>query len=188
MDLEELAITALRALGIYLLMLLVIRLLGKRTVGTFTAFDLLVALMLGEVVDEIIYGDVTFTQGTVVIVVVALSKYLTSWISYWGHGLDKILEGQPTVIIHDGKLDPKGLRKEHMNEDDVLSELRLKGIDDLSDVHLATVEVDGEVSVIRQGWAEHLQKADLGGDAAKKRREAKRNARSTTAAVLPAAR
>lgn len=57
MELDELAMTALRAIGLYGLMLLVIRLMGKRTVGMFTAFDLLVALMLGEVVDEINHQD-----------------------------------------------------------------------------------------------------------------------------------
>ena len=63
MDPHELMMTALRALGVYVLMLVVIRALGKRTVGNFSAFDLLVALMLGEVVDEIIYGDVSIAQG-----------------------------------------------------------------------------------------------------------------------------
>ena len=64
METQELLLTALRAAAVYVLMLVVIRLMGKRTVGNFTAFDLLVALMLGEIVDEIIYGDVTFAQGT----------------------------------------------------------------------------------------------------------------------------
>jgi uncharacterized membrane protein YcaP (DUF421 family) len=61
-------LTAARAAAVSVFMLIVIRALGKRTVGNFSAFDLLVALMLGEVVDEIIYGDVLFTQGAVAIV------------------------------------------------------------------------------------------------------------------------
>lgn len=56
METQELLLTAQRAAAVYVLMLVVIRLMGKRTVGNFTAFDLLVALMLGEIVDEIIYG------------------------------------------------------------------------------------------------------------------------------------
>src|SRR4030095_9525302 len=145
MELHELAMTALRAAGVYVLMLLVIRIMGKRTVGMFTAFDLLVALMLGEVVDEIIYGDVTFSQGAVAIGVIALCKYLTSWLSYWDHGFDRILEGAPTVIVEDGKLLRKGMRKERMSELDVMSELRLNGIDDIEEVKLAMIETDGEV-------------------------------------------
>jgi hypothetical protein len=71
MDVHELFNTAARAAGIYILMLAVLRLTGKRTTGNFSTFNLLIALMLGDLVDEIIYGDVTFTQGTAAILVVA---------------------------------------------------------------------------------------------------------------------
>ena len=71
MEPQELLLTAVRAVAVYVLMLVVIRALGKRTVGNFSAFDLLVALMLGEIVDEIIYGDVRFIQGTVAVVSIA---------------------------------------------------------------------------------------------------------------------
>jgi uncharacterized membrane protein YcaP (DUF421 family) len=84
-DATELLRTSGRAVAVYVLMLVVVRALGKRTVGNFSAFDLLVALMLGEVVDEIIYGDVRFIQGTVVIVTLAAVAYLDSVLSY-GHG------------------------------------------------------------------------------------------------------
>src|ERR671920_260227 len=76
MDVHELSMTALRAVAVYFVMLLVIRVSGKRAIGNFTAFDLLVALMLGEVVDEMIYGDVTMAQGLIAIVVVTALQYL----------------------------------------------------------------------------------------------------------------
>jgi uncharacterized membrane protein YcaP (DUF421 family) len=171
METQELLLTALRAAAVYVLMLVVIRLMGKRTVGNFTAFDLLVALMLGEIVDEIIYGDVTFAQGTVAILTIALAKYGTAWLTYWDHGFDALLEGKPTVVVQDGKLQRRGMRKEQMNEKEVLAHLRLQGIDDLREVKLAIVEDDGEISVIKQDWAENLQKADLGGEYARRKKE-----------------
>ena len=63
------------------------------------------------------------------------------------------------------------LRKSAMNEKEVLAHLRLQGIDDLREVKLAIVEDDGEVSVIKQEWAENLQKADLGGEYARRKKE-----------------
>jgi uncharacterized membrane protein YcaP (DUF421 family) len=63
MDTSELLFTALRATFVYFFLLLVVRILGKREIGATSAFDLIVALILGEVVDEIIYGDVTLLQG-----------------------------------------------------------------------------------------------------------------------------
>src|SRR5687767_12082519 len=137
MDWQELALTAARGLFVYVLMLIVIRVLGKRTVGNFTAFDLLVALMLGEVVDEIIYGDVTITQGLVAIVVVALCKYITAWLTYWDHGLNRVLEGKPTEIVRNGELVREGLRSEMMNELEVLAALRLNDVSDVREVKLA---------------------------------------------------
>ena len=169
MDLNELMLTAARALGIYVLMLVVIRALGKRTVGNFAAFDLLVALMLGEVADEIIYGDVSFLQGTVAIVVVAGAQSTNAWLSWRGHGADKILEGAPTPIIRDGKLLPEGMKKERMNARDVMAHLRERSVRDIREVHLATVEDDGTVSVLLKDWAEPARVADVNPKAAEQR-------------------
>lgn len=162
MEVHALLVTAGRAVAVYVLMLAVVRLSGKRTIGNFTAFDLLVALMLGEVVDEIIYGDVTFAQGAVAIVVVTGLKSLTAWLNYRYEKLDKIFEGEASLIVKDGEFQRKGMRAELMNEKDVLAALRQAGVSDMSEVHLAFVENDGEISVIRQEWAEPIRKADLG--------------------------
>jgi uncharacterized membrane protein YcaP (DUF421 family) len=162
MDWQELGMTAARGLLVYAAMLLVIRLLGKRTVGNFTAFDLLVALMLGEVVDEIIYGDVSLAQGFTAIIVVAGAKYVTAWLTYFDHGFNRIFEGKPTELVRNGEFVRKNLRSELVNEKEVMAALRLQGVSDVSEVKLAILEVDGVVSVIREPWAEPLQKSDLG--------------------------
>src|SRR5829696_9690418 len=98
MDPNELLMTAARAVGVYALVLVIVRALGKRTVGNFSAFDLLVALMLGEIVDEMVYGDVRFLQGTTAIVVIAALTYADSWLAYFDHGMNAILEGKPTIV------------------------------------------------------------------------------------------
>jgi uncharacterized membrane protein YcaP (DUF421 family) len=163
MDWQELALTAGRGVLVYAVMLVVIRVLGKRTVGNFTAFDLLVALMLGEVVDEIIYGDVSLAQGFVSIVVVAAAKYATTWLTYRSTTMSRILEGAPTLLVKHGELQRDGLRAELMHPKDVMAALRLAGVTDLREVKLALMEVDGVVSVIREPWAETAQKRDLPG-------------------------
>jgi uncharacterized membrane protein YcaP (DUF421 family) len=163
MDLQELLMTAVRSAGVYALMLVVLRVLGKRTIGNFSAFDLLVALMLGEVVDEMIYGDVTFGQGTVAIATLALLEYGNSWLSYKSRRANQVLEGQPVVIVENGRLQRQGMRQERMNDTDVMAALRLHGITDVHEVKRAFVEVDGVVSVLKEDWAESLQKCDLGG-------------------------
>ncbi len=170
MDVQELLMTSARAAAVYVFMLIVIRALGKRTVGNFSAFDLLVALMLGEMVDEIIYGDVRFIQGAVAIVVIGALAYTDAWLSY--AGMDTLLEGKPTVVIRDGEYDRKGMRAERMNEHDVLAHLREQGIHDMREVHLAVVENDGSMSVLKEPWAEAAQKADVLEEAEKARARA----------------
>lgn len=165
MDTRELMMTAARAVGVYLVMLVIIRSLGKRTVGNLSAFDLLVALMLGELVDEIIYGDVSMTQGLVAIVPIAAAEYGNSWLAYWDHGMEAILEGRPTIVVKHGQYQRKGMRQERMNEKDVMSALRKQGIEDVREVKLAVIEADGEVSVIQEDWAMAAQKADVIKDA-----------------------
>jgi uncharacterized membrane protein YcaP (DUF421 family) len=169
MDLRELLFTGLRALAVYILMLVVVRALGKRTIGNFAPFDLLVALMIGELVDEIIYADVSFLQGTLAIVVIAAAQAGNSWLTWWGHGFDTLLEGTPTVIVRDGKLDQKGMRSELMNQKEVMGHLRSTGIRDLREVKLALVEDDGSVSVVRRRWAEPAVRADVDEAAASER-------------------
>jgi uncharacterized membrane protein YcaP (DUF421 family) len=150
MDPNELILTGARAFAVYVFMLIVIRALGKRTVGNFSAFDLLVALMLGEVVDEIIYGDVRFIQGATAIVAIGALAYTDAWLAYLGRPFDVILEGRPSIVVRDGELDRKGMRDERMNEAEVMAHLREEGIHDLREVHLAVVETDGKVSVLKK--------------------------------------
>ena len=161
METGELLLTAARAVAVYVLMLIVVRALGKRTVGNFSAFDLLVALMLGEVVDEIIFGDVRFLQGTVAIVTIGAVAYADSWLVYASRRMETLIEGKPTVVVRDGEFDRAGMRSERMNETDVLGHLRTQGIQDMREVHLAVVEHDGSVSILKQPWAEPTQKADV---------------------------
>jgi uncharacterized membrane protein YcaP (DUF421 family) len=172
MDTQELLLTAGRAVAVYALMLVVIRALGRRTIGNFSAFDLLVALMLGEVVDEIIYGDVRFIQGTVAIVTLGAVTYFDSVLSYFDHGMEAVLEGKPVIVVKHGQFDRHGMRRERMNEKDVLSALRMQGVRDMRQVQYAIVEHDGTVSVMPYDWAEPVIKADVDKEMSKARRAA----------------
>ena len=172
MDIQALLMTSGRAAAVYVLMLVVVRALGKRTVGNFSAFDLLVALMLGEVVDEMIYGDVRFIQGTVAIVTIAAVAYVDSLLSFWNRGMESLLEGTPTIVVKHGDFLRSGMRQERMTEHDVLGALRTQGVRDLREVKYAAVEHDGTVSVIPFDWAQPAIKADVDPEMAKARRAA----------------
>jgi uncharacterized membrane protein YcaP (DUF421 family) len=169
MDASDLLFTAARAFAVYILMLVVVRALGKRTIGNFSAFDLLVALMLGEIVDEIIYGDVRFVEGAVATVSIAGLAFVDSWLSYSNQGVERLLEGTPTILVRNGDFDRQALRAERMNENDVMGHVRAAGVQDLREVRLAILERDGSVSVLKHWWAETAVKADVSKDAERER-------------------
>jgi uncharacterized membrane protein YcaP (DUF421 family) len=160
-DVNELLYTALRASFVYVFLLIVVRILGKREIGNNTAFDLIVALILGEVVDEIIYGDVTILQGVVAIGVTAIWHLVNSWASFKSEFIDKLTGAPPTVLVKNGQIQHKSLAKERLNEGELLSELRMMGVDDVKEVKQATLEPSGKVSVIQEEWAKPVQRQDL---------------------------
>lgn len=162
MDYQDLAWTALRATAIYVFLLVVLRCLGKRAVGDATAFDFMVALILGEVVDEPIYGDVPLLQGFVAIAVIAGWHAVNSYLSYRSPRFDRLTGGSPTVLVRDGEIDRKAMRRERINEAELWTLLRLQQIDELRDVKEATLEPDGELSVIKADGARELTRADVG--------------------------
>jgi uncharacterized membrane protein YcaP (DUF421 family) len=161
MDPQDLLMIAVRATIIYFFVLFVIRILGKREIGNVTAFDFLVGLMLGEIVDEAIYGDVTMVKAIVAISVIALLHMANSWACYRSKLIDKILAASPTVLVEDGKIKPDALASERINEDELWMELRMQSVEQLDEVKKATLEPTGKVSVLKQEWAKQLQKKDL---------------------------
>lgn len=161
MDLQDLLVTAGRGVVVYLFVLCVIRLLGKRSVGTFGAFDLLVALMLGEVVDEIIFGDVTMAKGFTAVGVIALCHYLNSLAGYKSKLIDWLTESGPRVLVEHGEIKQDALARERMNEDELWMQLRLASVEDMKQVKRATLEANGALSVLLEDWARPLEKGDL---------------------------
>ncbi len=145
---QPLVVTAMKSVVLYTVMLVMVRVLGKRAIGNFTAFDLLVALMVSDMIGDIVFGGVTFAQGMAGILPIAAMEYVASWVSIKKPSFDRIIEGEPTIVMREGELDRRGMNAERMTEYDIDAALRHHGIDDRRLVRLATVESDGHVSVL----------------------------------------
>ena len=161
MDVQELVLIAVRATLVYFFVLFVVRLIGKRAVGNIGAFDLIVALMIGEVVDEAVYGDVSLVKAFLVIGTVAVWHLVNSWASYKSKFIDQLTEAKPAVVIEDGQFKEDVLAKERINRNEIESAMRLQSIDDIKEVKCATVEPSGAISFLQQEWAKPIQKGDL---------------------------
>src|SRR5688500_2858168 len=161
MDSQELLLTAARASLVYVFVLFVIRLLGKRSVGAFGAFDLMVALMLGEVVEEIIFADVSLAKGFVEISTIGVWHFVNGWAAYKSKFIDWLTESKACALVEHGEMNRDHMARERINEDELWTALREEGIEDIKEVKRAMIEPDGRISVIQEDWAKPLEKGDL---------------------------
>ena len=161
MELHLLLAVALRATIVYAFLLVVIRLLGKRSVGIHAAFDLVVAIILADLASEAITGGVPLSYALFAVALVAGWHYVGRLLHYQSPRLQRWLGGGPTVIIRDGQLMPHALQAERLSAEELWSLLRHHGIEQLTEVRLACVEPSGQLSIIRQEWAREARACDL---------------------------
>ncbi|MGI5922005.1 MAG: DUF421 domain-containing protein [Syntrophomonadaceae bacterium] len=154
---------ALRAVGMYFLALLMIRLLGKRALGELGPFDFVVMTGVGHTVVSIALDkSIPFYEGIVILGTLALLEYLVGYVSLKNQRLSNIITGKPIVLIDEGKILKNNLAREKFNVDDLMQELRKKGIRDLSEVHKGILEPCGGFSVILRKEDEPLTRGDIG--------------------------
>lgn len=146
--------TALQIMGrtsaVYLLVLLGIRITGKREVGQMTPFDLTLLLLLSNSVQNAMTGpDTSLMGGVVAAVVLLIMNYLLAEVSGLNRRFRNLVEGSPTLLIHNGSLVTAHCAKEHVSVDEVHRALREHGVGSISEVALAVLEVDGSISVLK---------------------------------------
>ena len=148
---HELPDVVVRTAVIYAFVLGGLRLSGKREVGQLTPFDLVLLLLISNAVQNAMVGPSTSLAGGLAAAATLLLMNVTvARLVVRGGRVAAALRGSPTMLIHDGKLIPEHLKREALTKDDVSQALREHGINDASDVHLAVLEVDGSISVIRR--------------------------------------
>jgi uncharacterized membrane protein YcaP (DUF421 family) len=141
---------AARAALIYLIGLFVVRIGKGRMIGRATALDVILGFMLGSLLSRGITGDASLT-GTIVasLVLVAVHWLLTLAAVQW-HWFGSMFKGHAYQIVRDGEVLPSAIRRAHISEHDLITSLRLAGVENLSQVREAWKERNGEVSVIRK--------------------------------------
>lgn len=141
---------ALRTGVIYLVVLVGVRLSGKREVGQMTPFDLTLLLLISNSVQNAMTGpDTSLLGGVVAAATLLLVNYLVGELSGVNRRFRKLVEGQPSLLVHDGQVINSHMEKEHVSMDDLDRALREHGIANPKDVALAVLEVDGSISCLK---------------------------------------
>ncbi len=140
----------LRTIVIYLVVLVGVRLSGKREVGQMTPFDLTLLLLISNSVQNAMTGsDTSLVGGVAAAITLLLLNYLIAELSGTNRRFRKVIEGQPTLLVHDGQLLTAHLAKEHVSMDELERSLREHGVSSYHDVALAVLEVDGSISCLK---------------------------------------
>lgn len=140
----------LRTTVIYVLVLLGIRLTGKREVGQMTPFDLTLLLLLSNSVQNAMTGpDTSLIGGVVAALVLLLLNYILAELSGVNRRFRRFIQGSPTLLIHNGQVVTSHAAKEHVSMDEIQRALREHGVNSTQEVALAVLEVDGSISVLK---------------------------------------
>jgi len=141
---------ALRGAGVYLGLLILLRLVGKRSFGDMTSFDIVVLMIVGGTLRTAIIGDDKSPLAAIigVLAIFVLDKAV-AWVCARWPAFDVMVEGKGSVIARDGDVLADQLRRHDMSEAAFRRALREKGLHDLHDVVEARLEANGKVSVLK---------------------------------------
>jgi uncharacterized membrane protein YcaP (DUF421 family) len=141
---------ALRTGVIYLLVLIGIRISGKREVGQMTPFDLVLLLLLSNSVQNAMTGpDTSLAGGAIAATTLLILNYLVAEVSGGNRRFRKYIQGEPSLLVHDGQVLEAHLAKEHVSMDELERALREHGVATYKEAALAVLEVDGSISVLK---------------------------------------
>jgi uncharacterized membrane protein YcaP (DUF421 family) len=139
----------IRATVIFFFVYLITRVVGKRELSTMEPFDLILLIVTGDLVQQAItQSDYSVTGAFIVISTVALLTVFVSWLNWRFRSMRSVLEGQPVVLVENGKMIEHNMKRERITSEDIESEGRQQQITDIGDIRWALLETNGRISII----------------------------------------
>ncbi len=140
--------TVLRGTATYLSLFVLLRLFRRQT-GSLGPADLLVLLLIADASQNAMAGEYrAITDGLILVATIVAWEYALDYLSFHVPVIGKLIDRQPLPVIEHGKVNSANLRRELMSEDELMSQIRQKGVDDVKRVKQSFIEGDGHVSVI----------------------------------------
>ena len=144
-------ITFFRSILIYIFVLIVMRLMGKREIGQLQPFELAIAIMIADLASiPMTDSGIPITNGIISILGLLLMHLVISFLNVKSIEAREIICGKPTILIYRGKIDEKALKKERFTINELEERLRGNNIYNLGDVEYAILETSGQVTVIQK--------------------------------------
>jgi uncharacterized membrane protein YcaP (DUF421 family) len=141
----------LRALAIYVVVFVFTRILGRRELSSLQPFDLILLVVIGDLIQSgITQNDLSVTGVLIVLATIGIAQVITSYVSFKFRRLRPVLEGEPTVLVENGNVIDRNMRRERLTADDLAEQARRSEIESLDQVKWAVLETNGEISFIKQ--------------------------------------
>jgi uncharacterized membrane protein YcaP (DUF421 family) len=141
----------LRAAFMYGFVLLVTRIVGRRELSTLEPFDLVLLVVIGDLVQQgVTQSDYSVTGLMIAVGTIALLQAGVSWAGFRSKRVGLVVEGEPIVLVQDGELIEGNLRRERLDEDEVLESAREQNIGSLDEVAWAILETSGKMTFIKK--------------------------------------
>jgi uncharacterized membrane protein YcaP (DUF421 family) len=140
----------LRGISIYLFLLIVFRLIGKRSLAQITTFDFVLLLIIGEATQQALLGDdFSLTNAMLVITALMVTEIMLSLLKERSRTIDRLTDGVPLVVLEDGVPIRLHMKKARVDESDILGAAReLQGLERLDQIKYAVLERSGSISII----------------------------------------
>ncbi len=139
----------LRAVVIYILVIVLVRASGKRAVGQFTPFDLVLLILIGNAVQNGLNGgDNSLTGAALLAVCLIALNYAVALVAARSPGARKLIEGEPVILARDGKVHRDVLHRELVSNADFHEAMREAGCTDIARIRVATLETNGRISIV----------------------------------------
>lgn len=142
--------SVIRALLIYIFLMIVIRISGHRTLNELTTFDFVLLLIMGDASQQAMTGtDYSLTNGFIIIISLVALDMLMSFIKQKFSFFEKIIDGSPLILINHGKMLKKNMQKAQIDEFDILEAGRkLQGLEYINQIKYAILEKGGDITII----------------------------------------
>lgn len=148
---EEHFIIIFRTIFLYILILVIFRVMGKREIGELSILDLVVFIMIAEIAVIAIENTKEPLLYTILPMLLLMVIQITlAMISLKSKPFRDFVDGKPTIIINKGKIDELAMRKQRYNFDDLMSQLREKNVRSIAEVEFAILEASGKLSVMEK--------------------------------------
>jgi uncharacterized membrane protein YcaP (DUF421 family) len=139
---------ALRALAVYVFLMVLLRITGRRQVGQLAPFDLVLLLVLSNALQNAMNGgDNSVTGGVISALVLVGVNWIVGYVAFRNKRLSRIIEGRPEVLIHNGHVFRDVMERERITQSEIDAALRQSGCGSIEDVHFAVLENNGQISV-----------------------------------------